>query len=350
MRILVDTTPLTSGHAHRGIGAYTRFLTEHLAEIEDIELFLASQPDQRKVAGLDLIHYPFFDLFFPTLPLMERRKRVVTIHDVIPLLFPDHYPVGVKGRVNLKRQRMALKTVSAIITDSETSKKDVIEYFSVEPEKVWVVPLAANPKIMPSSEYQAEKTRRQYGLPKKYLLYVGDINYNKNVPALIKAIKQVPRDVHLVLVGRNFYPHPIPEWQAIETQVAMSDAEERVHFISDLTSDADLELSALYTGAVAYVQPSLYEGFGLPILEAMQAGAPVISSYGGSLSEVLGGAGVMVEPSPETFSLAINNVLSWSKSKRQEMIRLGKKRASDFSWSKTAEQTHQVYQHVLESK
>ena len=146
MKILINVTPLSSGHAIRGIGMYTRFLSEALERQKGIEVYrsgLESQPDK-----VDVMHYPFFDLFFSTLPLLKTAKTVVTIHDVIPLLFPEQYPVGKRGALALAHQKLALRNVSAIITDSETSKRDITTHLSVPEEKIHVVYLAANPFLI----------------------------------------------------------------------------------------------------------------------------------------------------------------------------------------------------------
>lgn len=343
--ILIDTTPLSGGHAIRGVGTYTRLLIEALQKLPDLEVYLSGQNELK--GKPDLVHYPFFDLFFPTLPLIRTSKTVVTIHDVIPLLFPQYYPVGKKGRLAFYRQKILLNTVEAILTDSATSKQDIIKELGIAEHKITVVPLAANPALQAADENQIKKVKKTFSLPKEYVLYVGDINYNKNIPQLIKAMKGLPAQMHLVLVGKNFIPQEIPEWRWIEAQIALSDVAERVHMITNIASDDTDTMSAIYSGAVCYVQPSLYEGFGLPVLEAMQCNTPVIASNRSCLPEVGGGVIELAEPMAEAFAETITHVRAWSETKREQVLRKQRQWVKHFSWEQTAEQTAAVYKRIL---
>jgi glycosyltransferase involved in cell wall biosynthesis len=354
--VLLDTSPLATGSSIRGIGTYTRLLKEALQQRDDVEVIeIAKKQDikalQKNAEQIDskttIIHYPFFDLFFDTLPLLRKFKTVVTVHDVIPLKFPDYYKPGKKGQVRLLKQTLALKGVDAVITDSIASKADIIQYLKIKQEYVHPVYLAAPPAIQSQSEKIQEKVRRSLSLPEKYLLYIGDINYNKNIPQLIKMLKYIPDDIHLVCVGKNFVEQEIPEWRWIEAQIALSDVSDRVHFIPDLGIDATESISALYSGAVAYVQPSLYEGFGLPVLEAMQAGCPVICSNNSSLVEVAGDHAILTEATAEGFAQGVDTVINWTKTRRQEFMKAAYTWSQEFSWTKVAEETVAVYRKVL---
>lgn len=345
MRVLIDVQPLSSGHAVRGVGMYTRFLTEALERDGKIDVFRSGLEEIKKP---DIVHYPFFDLFFPTLPFLKKgKKTVVTIHDVIPLLFPQQYPPGKRGSLNFMRQKLALKNVDAVLTDSEASKKDIVFHLGVPQEKVHVVYLAANPFLEPTTEGKAEKVRKQLDLPKTYILYVGDINYNKNVPQLIKALKYLPRHVHLVCVGKNFVDQDIPEWQAITSQIALSNVTERVHFVPNILTDDYETLSAVYSGALVYVQPSLYEGFGLPLLEAMRCKTPVISAKNSSLREVGDKAVLFSSTDAENFSENIEMILEMSDQKRKEFVANASKWEEKFTWDKTAKETIKVYESLF---
>ncbi|NCS97954.1 MAG: glycosyltransferase family 4 protein [Candidatus Pacebacteria bacterium] len=344
LTVLIDTLPLGTGHAARGIGSYTRNLLHELEEFNDISVVKSSAEDQPK--HIDVVHYPFFDLFFDTLSVIRKVKTVVTIHDVIPLIFPEFYPAGVKGKLRFNKQKLALKFVSAVITDSESSKKDIIKHLGVPESKIHVIYLASNPSLEPQSEYAIAKVRKKYALPKQYVLYVGDINYNKNIPQLIKTLKFLPESIHLVCVGKNFTPEPIPEWKWVEQQLALSNVGERVHFLTDVLVDATDELSALYSGAIAYIQPSLYEGFGLPLLEAMKCRVPVISSNTSSLTEVAGDHALLVEPTAEAFAQAVLSINEWSKSKRERWVASASSWQKTFTWKKTAQETKKVYEQV----
>jgi glycosyltransferase involved in cell wall biosynthesis len=341
LKVLMDTSPIYNSHSGRGIGMYTKLLVDELKQHSDVQLI-----EKNSLEKPDVVHYPYFDLFFSSLPLFRSQKTVFTIHDVIPLKFPDHYKPGKKGQFFFYKQKFAAQSAQAIITDSEASKADIIEHLKIKPEKVHVVYLAANPDLQKASENEQKKVQHKYRLPAHYILYVGDINYNKNLPQLMKSLKFLPDEVELVCVGRNFRPQGIPEWQAIEEQIALSDVSSRVHLLNNLGSDAISELSAIYSSAEAYVQPSLYEGFGLPILEAMQCHAPVVCSRNSSLIEVGSDQVVYTEPTAESLAEGVKQVLSWSKKNRGEKIKSAYNWSQKFSWQQTATQTVQIYREV----
>ena len=344
LKVLMDTSPLDSGHAVRGIGTYTRNLLGSLEKESDLEIIRSSSPAAD--FNPDVIHFPFFDLFRPTLPLLQKRPVVVTIHDVIPLLFPDYYPVGIKGNLAFKKQKLALKRVAQVITDSNASKNDIEKYLNVPANKIVVIPLAASDELTPATPSLQKIVKNKYSLPDEYILYVGDINYNKNLPQLIKALKYLPTSLHLVLVGKNFISQEIPEWKWIETQIALSNVAARVHFITSVTTDAVDELSAIYSQAIAYVQPSLYEGFGLPVLEAMRCNTPVVATHLSSLPEVTGKFGVLTGDQAEDLAGGVQSVSDWSKTVRQEKVHQALEWSRTFTWQKVAHLTKKVYQKV----
>jgi len=346
MNILLDTSPLDSGHSIRGIGAYTRYLSNELERKKGVSVRRSSAITSGSFHP-DVIHFPFFDLFSASLPLLKRKPTIVTIHDVIPLIFPEYYPVGLKGKLAFKKQRVALASVAEIITDSQASKKDIEQFLRIDKNKITVIPLAANPELTPPGKETLQIVREKYALPDTYILYVGDINYNKNIPQLIKSLKFLPEEVCLVLVGKNFAPHDIPEWNWIETQIAMADVAKRIIFISDITSDDFESLSALYTLASVYVQPSLYEGFGLPVLEAMQLYTPVVSANTSSLPEVGGSHALYCEPEAESLATQIHFVLNWKKNDKREWVEAAFGWSKHFSWQKTANMTLDVYKKAM---
>ena len=346
MKILIDTSPLDTGHAIRGIGTYTRLLTENLEKRSDVEVVRSGT---QKAEGFkpDLVHYPYFDLFFSTLPILKKYPTVLTIHDVIPLIFPDKYLPGLKGKARFIKQKSALKNVKVIITDSESSKEDIQKHLGVSPEKIEVIYLAANPDLVKATEKEIRRVKRQYKLPQNYILYVGDVNYNKNIPQLIKAARYLPQNFKLVCLGKSFAEQDIPEWHWIETQLALSDVQQKVKFLPDVPGGAISDMAAIYTGAACYVQPSLYEGFGLPVLEAMQCQTPVVSTKNSSLEEVGGDHVTYVEQSAFSISQGINKILSWSKLERDKNIKAAFKWSQTFTWEKTTQNTVDVYQKVL---
>lgn len=348
IKILIDTSPLSNGNSHRGVGQYTRLLITELEKIPDLDIH-RSDKIPPPIISPDIIHYPFFDLFFPTLPLWRKAKTLVTIHDVIPLLHPGEYPVGKRGTLALWHQKAALKTVAGVITDSAASATDIEKYLKVPFKKIHVIHLAANPDLGPINPAEAKKTAEKFSLPDQYLLYVGDINYNKNLPQLIKALKFLPAEIQLVCVGKNFYPHDIPEWRWIETQIALSDVANRVKFITNVLPADSTSLSAIYAGAIAYIQPSLSEGFGLPVLEAMTCLTPVIAANNPALIEIVADSGLLVDPVAEKFADAVIEILAWSKTKRQDQLEQAARYASSFSWTKTALATAKIYQQLIAS-
>ncbi|OGJ37784.1 MAG: hypothetical protein A2383_01710 [Candidatus Pacebacteria bacterium RIFOXYB1_FULL_39_46] len=345
MKVLINVQPLSSGHAIRGVGMYTRFLSEALEKQPGIELYRSSLVQRPK--KIDIVHYPFFDLFFPTLPLAKFSKTIVTIHDVIPLLFPKEYPVGKRGWLAFAHQKLALKTVAKVITDSQASQQDIATHLGVPLGKIAVVPLAANPFLQPLPASKLKTAKRKLKLPEKYILYVGDINYNKNIPQLIKALKYLPENIKLVCVGKHFFPQDIPEWQAIEAQIALSNVAKRVLFKPDILSDDYQTLSAIYSAAAVYVQPSLSEGFGLPVLEAMRCKTPVVATGNSSLLEVGGKVTLFAEATAEALAENIEMILNLTQAKRRAWVKKAADWEQQFTWEKTAEETMRVYQSIL---
>lgn len=346
VKILLDDSPLSNANSIRGVGTYTKFLAKFLAKNKALQLVLTRERELDFKP--EITHYPFFDLFFPTLPIIKKGKTIVTIHDVIPLLYPKYYPIGKKGLLSLVKQKIALRNVDAVITDSNNSKTDIAKYLKFPLDKIYVIYLAANPDLQAADAKDIARVSRKYKLPKKYLLYVGDINYNKNIPQLIKTLKFLPKEISLICLGKNFYPHDIPEWQWIQTQIALSDVTNRVEFITDLEAGDFNDLAAIYSGALAYIQPSLYEGFGLPILEAMACQTPVICANNSSLPEIaLNKAVVVEEASASNFALAVEKIMAWKKEERAKFIKAAAAHAKKFTWTKVAKETADLYQEIL---
>ncbi len=343
LRVLFDASPMFNAHAIRGVGIYTRLLMEHLNQIKGLKV-LKSSSSLAKTFDPDVVHYPYFDFFSPSLPIHSVKKTVVTIYDVIPLIFPKYYPYGLRGSLSLRYQRFALHSVTAVVTVSQASKDDIVRHLGYPKEKIHVVQAAGNPAIKKTTKVETKRVRKKHGLPKNYVLYVGDINYNKNLPQLIKAVKFLPEQINLVLAGKNFRQQNIPEWQWISSQIELSDVKDRVFFANELTDEK--ELSAVYSGALCYVQPSLYEGFGLPVLEAMQAHTPVVSSENSSLIEVGNGHVVFVNSQAESLADGIMQVNAWPDSKRQKVINDAEAWAKSFSWKKTAQQMFEIYKKI----
>lgn len=354
MNVLLDTSPLLNQNRIRGVGTYTEELLAALRDLKDtrepLSVLASHEADQIvDEKELDLVHYPFFDLFFSTLPRKKNLPIVVTVHDVIPLIFPNHYPVGLKGKLRFWKQKRRLSQAEAVITDSECSKKDIAAHLDVPDAKIHVVPLAARRGLVEPSEYLRQKVKQELNLPHKYALYIGDINYNKNLPTLLLALTQLPDDVHLCVVSATFQNKSIPEGRQLAEIIRDNSLGDRVHVLT-IPKEATGTLSAVIAQARCLVQPSLYEGFGLPVLEAMQVGTVVVSSNGGSLPEVAGNAAIMVDPTITGLTDGISQAVFLRGEDREHWVEAGRQRAAMFSWKRTAEQTLAVYELVLRSR
>jgi glycosyltransferase involved in cell wall biosynthesis len=331
-------TPLSSGHAIRGVGFYTRNLLNQMSKLAPeygIQIVETASPE----GEFDLIHYPFFDLFYPTLPLFKSTPTVVTIHDVIPLEYPSHYPPGIKGLLNLIHQKLSLNSVDRVITDSYASVMGIRSNLHVPNHKIKLVYLAADEVYQPvKDKKQLLRVKNKFNLPDKFVLYVGDINWNKNILSLVTACEKAHEK--LVIVGKQAatidsmdLSHPELR-HLVEFKLHISTNVIRLGFVS--TED----LVSIYNLATVYCQPSFAEGFGLPILEAMSCGTPVVCSNTSSLPEIGGDAVLYFSPdSVDEIAGAISRVKS-SPEKSLEQ-------AAKFSWEKAAIQTLLVYKEIL---
>lgn len=356
IKVAVNIIPLKSAHKYRGIGYYTSHLLEALKQDSEVEVFeFSNLSDIPKTS--ELLHYPWFDLFFHTLPLTRGLPTVITIHDVIPLIFPKYYPVGVRGKINNVIQKVALKSCKYIITDSNTSKRDIMKYLKIEDKKIVVIPLAPDQRFkLTLQDTKLLYIKRKYNLPSRFLLYVGDSNWVKNLPFLIEGFRQllnIPAfaDVKLVLVGGVFLKnvenidHPeLVSLKQVNSLIKQYRLEGHIIKPGQITDD---ELVVFYKLATIYVQPSLYEGFGLPILQAFASGTPVVSSNKGSLTEIGGEAPIYFDPKDiNQFVSVIGEVLG-NASLRNKLIKLGLEQAEKFSWNKVEAETKSVYLKVV---
>ena len=350
MRVAIDVSPLKTGHKFRGIGFYTERLVKAIKKFDkENEYVFIDHRSSVIDHQFDLIHYPYFDLFFLTLPIKKPAPVAVTIHDVIPLVFPEHYPKGLKGWCKLQRQKLSLKNVRVVITDSQNSKKDIVKYLGFSKDKIFVVPLA------PGEEFRLIKStpllyriREKYKLPDTFVLYVGDVNWNKNIPGLIKAFKTIERlnneAMKLVLVSKALEDRNLPETKTILRLIKELGLNNRIKILGFVPTK---DLVAIYNLAAAYCQPSFYEGFGLPVLEAMACGTPVVCSKTSSLPEVVGDAAIFVDPKDiKSIAQGIKHVIE-NEEVKETFRKKSISRASQFSWKKTAEKTIGVYKKIL---
>jgi len=330
VKIAINTASLVSASRNRGIGFYTSRLIAELATNPSLQLI---KFEKKIPPGVDLVHYPGFNPFQFSFPLINTLPFLVTIHDLIPLKFPAHFPPGIKGKLRWLIQRGLLLSSAGIITDSKSSQKDILDLTEVSKEKVHVVYLAADKVFKPI------KPINKFSLPDKFVLYVGDVNYNKNLPELIQAC--LANNYPLVLVGKQIvaknYDHNHPENQALVKVQSLIQANPKKIIALGFVPTQDLVM--LYNLATVYVQPSLAEGFGLPVLEAMACGCPVLTSQAGSLPEICQGADIK-------FS-SKNLKRCWqSPSLRLKMSKKGITQSAKFSWQKTAQETIKVYESV----
>ncbi len=349
MKIALDVSPLQSGHKVRGVGSYVTYLKKAILAYfpENEYIFFENKKDIPN--NVDLVHYPYFDPFFLSLPLIKKHKTVVTVHDLIPLVFPDHFPAGLKGMLRWQIQKYNLRHVDALITQSEASKNDIMRIVAIPEEKISVAYLAADAVFKKNNITRVHKAemRKKYKLPEEFLLYVGDVTWNKNIPLLLNAVKDI--NVSLVMVGKALVSENVDEtnvWNndIIEAQ-KLAKENSKVQRLGFLPAD---DLIALYNLATAFVFPSIYEGFGLPVIEAMQSGCPVITTREGSLEEVAGDAAYYFDGfSKESLSEVIMHVMH-SKELRKELKEKGFAQAKKFNWRKTAEETMAVYQRALQ--
>jgi glycosyltransferase involved in cell wall biosynthesis len=348
MNIAIDISPLTSGHflQHRvrGTGFYLTNLKESLLKYYPENNYTFFKRGDNLSDKIDIIHYPYFEPFFLTLPIKKNKKTIVTVHDLTPLVFKEKFPSGVKGKLKWEVQKKSLKNADRIITDSLSSKKDIHKYVGIAGDDIDVVYLAAAKHFKNGSKNK--EVIKKFKLPNEFVLYVGDATWNKNLPNLINATNKTKYS--LVIAGGAFvnkdFDKSNPWNQSLhEAQVLASQNEKIIPL--GFVSDEDLVM--LYNSATAFIMPSFYEGFGLPILEAMQSGCPVITTREGSLEEVADSAAYFVDPySIDSIADGINEVMS-NNSLRAALAKKGLNQAKKFTWENTAKGTIEAYERVL---
>jgi len=333
MNIAIDISPLESGHKVRGVGFYVTHLKHALTHYFPKHTYHFFTNPNEIPRDVDLVHYPYFDPFFLTLPLLKKHKTVVTVHDVTPLVFPEHFPAGIKGNLRWQIQKFALQHTDAIITDSIASKDDIIRIAGVSEKKIGVAYLAAGDEFAKKETvHQHIEILKKYSLPEKFVLYVGDVTWNKNLPRLVKAIQE--SNLTLVMVGKSLVSKDFDKTKDDKRFIKLG-------FVPDE------DLVALYNCATVLAFPSLYEGFGLPILEAMKSGCPVVTTKEGSLNEVAGDGAYYVDGYDITSIANGISEVYFTKEIRAGLIKKGLAQANKFHWKKTAEETLAIYKSIL---
>jgi glycosyltransferase involved in cell wall biosynthesis len=289
----------------------------------------------------EMHHHPPDVLFVPAhvVPLRFPPRCVVTVHDLGYLHFPHAHTALRRIELHLSTMWSA-RVATHIIAVSQATRDDLVAHYGIAPQKITVVHHGVAPHFRPILDATARAAvRERYGMTGRYLLYVGTLQPRKNLVRLIEAFAQAVQDggmddVTLVIAGKRGWLTAAIEQRAAEQAVAG-----RVH-LSGYVDDGDLP--ALLSGALAFVFPSLYEGFGMPVLEAMACGTPVLTSTTTSLPEVAGQAALLVPPH-DTAALAAALVRLASDTALRESLReRGQERAALFSWKRCAEQTRAV--------
>ena len=292
---------------------------------------------------LDILHDPsvpkisvlYSDLF------TKKCKKILTIHDLTPLFFSYHDKYD---RLNLKFLRFFRKEIDAIIVPSISTKNDVIRYLKISEDKIKVIPYGRDERFkVIKDERILSKVSKHYKLPTKFILYVGNIEPRKNIEGILKAYyrlrkKQLSKEYKLILVGK-----PWKGYSKVFNLSRKLKLQKDVIFTNYIDNK---DMPIIYNLAECLVYPSFYEGFGLPPLEAMACGCPVVVSNTSSLPEVVGDAGIKVDPcnineiADAIYEILINDDL------KHELVKRGLKRAKLFSWEKAAKETLKVYEGV----
>lgn len=367
MRIAIDARKLRDF----GIGTYVRNLLRHLGRMDrtteyvvlcyeadqplvaqsgaNFRAMLDSSPgyslreqvtiplDLRR-ARVDLFHAPHY-----VLPALTPCRSVVTIHDCIHLRFPQYLPSRFAYSYARGSLWLATHRSTRIITVSEASKRDILTYFDVPESKIDVIPNAIDERFweMPDED-EIRRVRERYQLHDPFVLYAGNIKPHKNVERLIEAFQMVRssgHDVKLLVIGDEVSRHG-----TLRRAVHRHQLHQYVRFLGFVP---DQTLAVLYRLATVFVFPSLYEGFGLPPLEAMASGTPVITSNVSSLPEVVGDAALLIDPyDPRAIAEAMRRLLG-DEALRQSLRVRGLARARHFSWDRSIARVRQIYDEVL---
>jgi glycosyltransferase involved in cell wall biosynthesis len=368
MRIVLDARKLHDF----GIGTYIRNLVTELGHLDhDSEYVLLTKPEDAAAAAAagpnfravvetsrpyslaeqwrvpmavarakaDLLHEPHY-----VLPPLTRCRTVVTIHDCIHLRFPEYLPSRAAFAYAHAMIRLAARKADRVLTVSDASKRDILHYTGVAPEKVVVVHNGLDTRFATAPDAEAmDRVRQRFQLDHPFVLYVGNIKPHKNLERLIAAFASMradgPEGLKLVVIGDETSKHP-----GLRQAVHRHRLDKHVRFFGFQPAAT---LVTFYRLARAFVFPSLYEGFGLPPLEAMANETPVVTSNLSSLPEVAGDAALLVDPY-DIASIAdgIRRAVT-DEPLRQQLIAKGRARAKEFSWARAAAQTLAVYREVL---
>lgn len=366
MKIAIDAREMVGSIA--GKGRYVAEVVKAIAGLDTknqyylytkqpIELKLPSNMEQVLIEGLPGLKQVWlaFDakkrgcdlLFAPTgyLPIVfSLIPTVVTIHDLALFVTKDAKPALKTYIAETLLMRVAVSKSKAIIAVSESTKKDLVKLFAVNPQKITVTPLGYASAIYTPKSQNDQAVLDSYALKPGYLLFLGTLEPRKNIVGILQAYSKLSselRDKHKLVIGGKkgwFYE----EIFATVTELGL---EQNVQFLGRVP---DEHLPALYRRAHLFLFPSFYEGFGLPPLEALASGTPVISSNNSSLPEVVGEAGILVDPYDIAALTESMSTLLTDKKTYQQLKELAPKQAAKFSWTSTAKATVAVFMKVIQ--
>lgn len=280
------------------------------------------------------------DIFFaPNLHFVawsDQCRKAVAVHDLSFLAYPDFFTLKSRLWHKLILSKKILAQADAIMADSESTKRDLVELLKIPPEKIKVVYLGAN---IQAGKIAKEEILQKYNLPEKYFLFVATIEPRKNLAGAIEALKKLPGDVKLAVAGDW-------GWKCGQTKKTIKQENDKTNNVIFLGYVDESDKAALYQNAVALVYPSFYEGFGLPIAEAMALGCPVICGNNSSQGEVLGDAGLLVDPFNVSEIKQAMELMLTDGELRQELIKKGYQQAGKFSWQKTAAEYLGIFENL----
>ncbi|MGZ9586217.1 glycosyltransferase family 4 protein [Paenibacillus marinisediminis] len=377
MNICIDGQPLVVPLT--GIGRYTAKLIEHLPQHLNVTVGMNQIAKKREVYPISRDHfsmynsrYPYkvirrlmrpnmlysfpydfrssspFDIFhginFTYMPIKHKR-HVITIHDLAFMRYPETTSQKIYNH-HMKWVPYCAEHADHILAVSEATKSDIVELLNIEPDRITVTPLAADDQFQPLENESIDKVIKKHGLPDRYILYVGTIEARKNLLTLAKAFHMIQQRYHtdykLVIVGAKGW-RTSPLYEYIEQHQLSDD----IHFTGYIP---DEDLPALYNKAALLAMPSWYEGFGLPLVEAMKCGTPVIGSNVSSIPEIIGAPDLLCSPhEPEQWADKIFEIIH-NESLYQKRQQQALARACLYSWNHTAEITAAVYQQVMDSR
>lgn len=354
MRIGIDIQ--TTLGQKTGFGIYVKNLIEYLTKIDQKNQYFFFKPSadkdlsapqrliwdqwqipqKAKNANIDIFHQPCFSA-----PIFYRGKVIVTVHDLIALLYGKDIPIFSRQYFG-RWMPFTYQFADKIICDSHNTKKDIIKFLRIPEEKLRVIYLSSGSEYqITTSKDDIQKTKKKYGTGEKYLFHAGTLNPRKNLSFLIKVFSEVVKsypDYNLVITGKKGW-----YYEELFTLTRELSLEKKVVFTGYIS---DQDKPKLYKGASIFLFPSLYEGFGLPPLEAMSLGIPVVSSNTSSLPEVVGDTGILLSPNDElAWVRSIKSILS-DKTIQKNLSKMGLEQAKKFSWQRCAEETLNVYEEV----